>query len=131
MTKNSMKSFIAAMTILAAILASGFISMHKLETSAQTMLDKTQAITQALEAEDYTHALSLTDELSDYVENHSLLFATMTDHSSITGIEVYIGELRYYISGNVKYNALAKSAVLERLIRTLPENYLVRFENIL
>ena len=126
-----MKSFVTALVITAAIVAGSlFYSMH-IDDLSQEMEKSNQEIMELLHAGDFEQAEERVQALSDFVDEKKIALATTMDHSELDRIEMNLSELRGYVEGGMKTDALARCEVLDVLFRHLPKNYKLKLENIL
>ena len=126
-----MRSFVISMIILAMIVAGSVLSIKYIEKITDNMVAKNERITEALKNRDFHSASESAQELDAYIKEKRVILSMVMDHNSLTTIEVYVGELEQYVKDEVRHDALAKSAVLDRLFKELPKNYKLEAENIL
>lgn len=126
-----MRSFVISMIILAMIVAGSVFSIKYIEKITDNMVAKNERITEALKNRDFHSASEFAQELDEYIKEKRVILSMVMDHNSLTTIEVYVGELEQYVKDEVRHDALAKSAVLDRLFKELPQNYKLEAENIL
>lgn len=126
-----MRSFVISMIILAMIVAGSVFSIKYIEKITDNMVAKNERITEALKNRDFHSASDFAQELDEYIKEKRVILSMVMDHNSLTTIEVYVGELEQYVKDEVRHDALAKSAVLDRLFKELPKNYKLEAENIL
>ena len=126
-----MRSFVISMIILAMIVAGSVLSIKYIEKITDNMVAKNERITEALKNRDFHSASEFAQELDEYIKEKCVILSMVMDHNSLTTIEVYVGELEQYVKDEVRHDALAKSAVLDRLFKELPKNYKLEAENIL
>ena len=126
-----MRSFVISMIILAMIVAGSVLSIKYIEKITDNMVAKNERITEALKNRDFHSASDFAQELDEYIKEKRVILSMVMDHNSLTTIEVYVGELEQYVKDEVRHDALAKSAVLDRLFKELPKNYKLEAENIL
>lgn len=126
-----MRSFVISMIILAMIVAGSVLSIKYIEKITDNMVAKNERITEALKNRDFHSASEFAQELDEYIKEKRVILSMVMDHNSLTTIEVYVGELEQYVKDEVRHDALAKSAVLDRLFKELPKNYKLEAENIL
>ncbi len=126
-----MRSFVISMIILAMIVAGSVFSIKYIEKITDNMVAKNERITEALKNRDFHSASEFAQELDEYIKEKRVILSMVMDHNSLTTIEVYVGELEQYVKDEVRHDALAKSAVLDRLFKELPKNYKLEAENIL
>ena len=69
--------------------------------------------------------------MADYVDEKKLSLAIIMDHTDLDKIEMGIAELKGYIEGEIKTDALAKCNSLDVMIRHMPKNYKLKIENVL
>ncbi len=126
-----MRSFVISMIILAMIVAGSVFSIKYIEKITDNMVAKNERITEALKNRDFHSASEFAQELDEYIKEKRVILSMVMDHNNLTTIEVYVGELEQYVKDEVRHDALAKSAVLDRLFKELPKNYKLEAENIL
>lgn len=126
-----MRSFVISMIILAMIVAGSVLSIKYIEKITDNMVAKNERITEALKNRDFHSASEFAQELDEYIKEKRVILSMVMDHNNLTTIEVYVGELEQYVKDEVRHDALAKSAVLDRLFKELPKNYKLEAENIL
>lgn len=126
-----MRSIIVTIVIIVLIIAISIFSSYTLNNITDKMIQKNQQIELALKSHDSDEAIRLSQELSEYAAQKRSLLSTTIEHNSISNIDVYISEMRQYILSGCEYDALAKSAAVDKLLQELPRNYKLKAENIL
>lgn len=126
-----MKSILTASFLSVVIIAAGILYSSKIDRFAAQLLEKNNEIYTSLTNEDYTSAQKLVASSSEYLKRYSTALQATGDHSEITQLEINLTELGEYIKAEQKADALAKSSSLNILIRSIPINYKMKFENIL
>ncbi len=126
-----MKSFIAALIIAVAVVASNVFFLQRVEEFSEVVGAELEKTVAALEAEDYAQAAAVSKAMGEFVDREKLSLAAILDHTQLDKIEVDIAELRSYIECEVKNDAIAKCRSVDVLIRHLPKNHKLKIENIL
>lgn len=126
-----MRSFIVSMIILGVIIAGSIFSVNYIENITDSMAEKNSQIAEALNNNDFYSAQTLVNELDKYIREKRTVLSTVIDHNCLTTIEVYVSELKQYTAGEIRHDALVKSAALDKLFEELPKNYKLNMENIL
>lgn len=126
-----MKSFVVSIIIAAVVISGSLFSTHQIEKVSETLSAENSEITEFLKNEDFEKALRLTEDMEDYVNKKKLSLAIIMDHSDLDKIELSIAELKGYVEGNIRTDALAKCSMLDVLLRHMPKNYNLKIENIL
>ena len=76
------------------------------------------------------YIINLLKENNYEIKSLEVFFASTGNHQEIDNIEMSLAELKRYIEGHQKYDALAKSQVLDFLFHHLPKNSRLKTENI-
>ncbi|MCX7714183.1 MAG: DUF4363 family protein [Clostridia bacterium] len=126
-----MKSFVVAIVLFACILAGSVVSTKHIDDVSKKMLEKNRSIAQMLEDNNFDGAKEGVGELEDYIHQKRSALSTTIDHTQVIAIELQLAELRQYINGEKKEDALAKNEALNTLFEHLPQNYELKLRNIL
>jgi len=125
-----MKSFIAALVIFVVMIGTGIASLDYIENVSEKMVAKNDEIKKAVSDRDFEKAHTLADELDELVNDKRAILSTTMEHNNIDTIEIYVNELKQYVSEGISADALARCEVIEMLLKHLPKNYKLRIENI-
>ncbi|MCD8391195.1 MAG: DUF4363 family protein [Firmicutes bacterium] len=126
-----MKSVIVSACIAVLIVASSIACELHINTVSQKLLSINERVTQAVEDENYESAVYILNEISDYVNKKEDILSVTDNHEVVHNIEVNTWELYEFIEGGQKTDALSKCRVLSFLFEQLPENYKIKWNNIL
>lgn len=127
---RKIKSFIFAIGLSITLLVISIFYNIKLEEVSSRLCETVNNITVSLHNEDFISASKNTKKLENKIKKLEVFFASTGNHQEIDNIEMSLAELKRYIEGEQKYDALAKSQVLDFLFHHLPKNSLLRIENI-
>jgi phosphoenolpyruvate carboxylase len=127
---RKIKSFIFAIGLSITLLVIGIFYNIKLEEVSSRLCETVNNITASLHNEDFISASKNTKKLENEIKKLEVFFASTGNHQEIDNIEMSLAELKRYIEGEQKYDALAKSQVLDFLFHHLPKNSRLRIENI-
>lgn len=127
---KKIKSFIFAICLSITLLVTSIFYNIKLEELSSHLSETVNDITANLHNEDFNSASESAKKLEDEIKNLEVFFASTGNHQEIDNIEMSLAELKRYIEGQQKYDALAKSQVLDFLFHHLPKNSRLKTENI-
>ena len=126
-----MKSFIVSLIIGITIISATVFFTHRIETVSEKLLKDNRKLIEVLNDENFHQAITLANDMADYVDEKKLSLAIIMDHTDLDKIEMGIAELKGYIEGEIKTDALAKCNSLDVMIRHMPKNYKLKIENVL
>lgn len=126
-----MKSFIVSLIIGITVIAGTVFYTHRIEVVSEKLSKDNKKLIEVLNDEDFEKALELTNNMDDYVNEKKLSLAIIMDHTDLDKIEMGIAELKGYIEGEIKTDALAKCNSLDVMLRHMPKNYKLKIENVL
>ena len=126
-----MKAFVTSIVIGIVIIAGSILYTHHLQTISDELVVINDAIMSYIENEQYDEANGKIQELSDYLESKRQMLATTGNHQELDTIQVNLSELKRFSQGRMKTDALSKCQVLDFLFHHLPQDYKLKFENIL
>lgn len=126
-----MKSFIAAVIIVAVIILGGGFYTKSLDNASERLLFVSSEIKKSVSDENFTQALEKIEVLEKEIEKNYILFACFLDHSYFDKIDEYLLFLKSYTKSRDKTlsSAYADAAVL--LFSQLTDGYKTKLENIL
>ena len=126
-----MKSFIIAMSIFAVLVISGIVFNFCLNGTSENLLKSCEEISDDIKNEQMQEAYDKSKELSEYIDGKKPLLSSILDHSNIDEIEKQISELMGFTEQNDVTDAVVSVKKLKHMFEHLPENYGVKFQNIL
>ena len=126
-----MKAFIVSIVIGVIIVAGSLLYTHHLETISEELIVINDAITVYIENGQYGEADEKIQDLSDYLEKKRQILATTGNHQELDTIQTNLAELKRFSNGKMQADALSKCQVLDFLFHHLPQDYRLRWENIL
>ena len=126
-----MKSFITAITIAVILICGSLFYSKHLENESRSLLRINGNISDAILKDDYPSAEMYIDELEDNIDSFEEFFLATGNHAEIDSIKTNLAELRSFSKGGMKWDALAKTYVLDFLLSHLPENMRLKIGNIL
>lgn len=126
-----MKSFIIAMSIFAVLVISGIVFNFCLNGTSENLLKSCEEISDDIKKEQMKEAYDKSKELSEYIDGKKPLLSSILDHSNIDEIEKQISELMGFTEQNDVTDAVVSVKKLKHMFEHLPENYGVKFQNIL
>jgi len=126
-----MKSFIAAMSILAVLIVGGFAFNYCLNVTSERLLQSCEDINGKVKSGAFEDAYKEAEELSRYIDGKKPLISSILDHGSIDDIEKEISDLLGYTENQDKVNSIVSLKELEHMFEHLPENYSLTLQNIL
>lgn len=126
-----MKSVIAALTLILAVVAGGFAYTANLVKVSNELSEMNAAVQSSLENNYIENAEHQIEQMRGYLEDKESVLSAMGDHDELDEIKMNIAELEQYVKGEMKTDALAKSEVLEFLFEHMPENYRLKLRNVL
>lgn len=126
-----MKSVIAALTLILAVVVGGFAYTASLVKVSDELSEMNAAVQSSLENNYIENAEHQIEQMRDYLEDKESVLSAMGDHDELDEIKMNIAELEQYVKGEMKTDALAKSEVLEFLFEHMPENYRLKLRNVL
>lgn len=126
-----MKSFIISVIIGILVISGCMYSTYCIENVSKELREDNKKIVNFLKEEDFRGAKEVAKDMSDYLDEEKVKLAIIMDHSELDKIELGIAELEGYIEGEIKTDALAKCSMIDVMVRHMPKNYKVKFENVL
>ena len=126
-----MKSVIAALTLILAVVAGGLAYTSSLVKVSDELSEMNAAVQSSLENNYIENAEHQIEQMRSYLEDKETVLSAMGDHDELDEIKINIAELEQYVKGEMKTDALAKSEVLEFLFEHMPENYRLKLRNVL
>ncbi len=126
-----MKSFIISVIIGILVVWGCMYSTHCIERVSAELKEDNKKIVEFLKKDDYEEAEKVADNMSEYLDKEKTRLAIIMDHTDLDKIELGIAELEGYIEGKIKTDALAKCSMIDVMVRHMPKNYKVKFENVL
>lgn len=126
-----MKSLIISLSLAVVVVVFSVGYTFKIDTVANELRELNNEIAISLKDENYESALEKADKLSGCIEDKKTLMEAIGNHEEIKSIEMNIAEMKEYIRGSARSDALSKCALLDFLFGYLPEGYHLKAENIL
>lgn len=126
-----MKSVVVSAVIAAVVVVGSLCYSHNLEKVSGELSDINENIRQLLREEDYVNASSQVERMKSYLDQKRPVLAAIGNHEELDTIEMNLSELMEYSVGENKTDALSICRVLGFMFEHLPENYKLKWENIL
>ena len=126
-----MKSFLCALVIAVVMVAGSFFYTRHIDKISDELTNGNQLIIELVEKGDFSAAVGVVNQLSDFVADKKAVLAATGNHEEIDKIEIYLAELEQYLKDGVRTDALARCSILDKLFEYMPKNYRLRTENIL
>lgn len=125
-----MKSLITAIVITVVIVGGGFYSSHKIDSLTEELTIDSEAMLTAIVKEDYVSAGDRLDAIDRRLEDKRILLGSVFDHAVLEKIEMYMTQMKAYVSQEEKLPSLSAGTSLDKLFKDLPNDYRLRPENI-
>lgn len=126
-----MKGVIISLCIAAAIVTGSLIYTKHIDNVSERLSQMNITVRESLDREDFVSASAATKNIEDYLERQRTLLAATANHEELEQIEINIAEMRGYIGGEMKADAISRSNTLGFLFEHMPKNYKMHLENIL
>ena len=126
-----MKSFITSLVIAAFVVAGSIAYGMHIDKISSELVSINTRLADAIEADDFTRAEEITDEVQSYFTKKRAMLGATDNHEVLDKIEINMQELSSYVDGRQKTDAISRCRVLGYLYEHLPKNYKLKFENIL
>lgn len=126
-----MKSVIISIAIAALIVAGSLFYTKNLDKVSEELRGINGKISEYIEGGDYFAADAEIDRLVSRFNSRRAVLDMIGDHEETDKIEINLYELTEYSRGQKQTDALSRCRVLDFLFEHLPQNYRLKFENIL
>ncbi len=126
-----MKSFIAAMVILALIVGFGFYSFNYLKETTNTLVVKTVSLEKNARARNWEQTEKSFGSLDTSWNKVNAKWAMLIDHQELDKINISISRIREYINTRHLPGLMAELAELKLLLAHIPERESLNLDNML
>lgn len=126
-----MKSLIISLSLAVVVVVFSIGYTFKIDAVANELRELNNEIAISLKNENYESALEKAEKLSGSIDEKKTLMEAIGNHEEIKSIEMNIAEMKEYIRGSARSDALSKCSLLDFLFCYLPESYHLKAENIL
>lgn len=126
-----MKSVIISAVIAAVMVTFSTFYTSNLEKVSGELININKSVGESLKSENFEQASADIMKMKEYLDKKRSVLDATGNHQEMDNIEMNLFELLEYSKEEQKADALSKNRVLEFLFGHLPENYKLKWENIL
>ncbi|AGL03075.1 DUF4363 family protein [Desulfoscipio gibsoniae] len=125
-----MRIYAAVVVVLLLVLSFSFITLNKLESSANDMVAGLGGMEMAIAGDNWEYAGTGIAKVENLWNEHKSWWAMVIDHQEIDNISMSLARIKHYISMQDRVMASSELAVLKQLLVHIPEKEKVNLENI-